>query len=102
LILRGPTIALLARLDVPYLLRGQLAAIILLNMVPEKTAELFARGREYGMIRIVAGDHFPTDIDAGRMAGTAMAVAFMQNTAFVKDLSEAKAELRSKLGFRTQ
>ena len=78
--------------------RGNLAAIILANMLPEKSESLFARGREYGENRVLAGDHFPTDIEAGRIAATAMAVAFMQNEAFMKDFAEATAELRRELG----
>jgi acid phosphatase (class A) len=82
--------------------RGYLAAIILSDMLPEKRESLFARAREYGHNRIVAGDHFPSDIEAGRIAATAMAVAFMQNEKFLKDSVEAKTELRSVLGLSTQ
>src|ERR1700730_17146968 len=77
---------------------GYLAAIILANMLPEKSESLFARGREYGQNRVIAGAHFPTDIEAGRIAATAMAVAFMQNESFMKDFAEATAELRRELG----
>jgi acid phosphatase (class A) len=78
--------------------RGYLAAIILSNMLPEKRESLFARAREYGQNRVLAGNHFPSDIEAGRIAATAIAVAFMQNEAFMKDFAEAKAELRGELG----
>ena len=82
--------------------RGYLGAIILSNMLPEKRESLFARAREYGDNRIVAGDHFPSDVEAGRFAATAMAVAFIQNDKFSNDFAEAKAELRSQLGLSTQ
>ena len=82
--------------------RGYLAAIILSNMLPEKSESLFARGREYGQNRVLAGVHFPSDIEAGRLAATAMVGAFMQNEKFMKDFAEAKAELRSVLGLPTQ
>jgi acid phosphatase (class A) len=82
--------------------RGYLAAIILSDMLPEKRESLFARAREYGHNRIVAGDHFPSDIEAGRIAATLMAVVFMQNDKFLKDSAEAKTELRSVLGLSTQ
>jgi acid phosphatase (class A) len=82
--------------------RGYLAAIILSNMLPEKRESLFARGREYGHNRIVAGDHFPTDVEAGHFAATAIAAAFFQNEKFLNDFAEAKAELRSELGLSVQ
>ena len=81
-------------------IRGYLVAIILGNMVPEKREALFARGREYGMNRVVAGVHFPTDIQAGQMAATAIAVAFMQNASFRTDFAETRIELRSALGLQ--
>jgi acid phosphatase (class A) len=82
--------------------RGYLAAIILSYMLPEKRESLFARAREYGHNRIVAGDHFPSDIEAGRISATAMAVAFIQDEKFLKDFAEAKAELQSELGLSAQ
>jgi len=82
--------------------RGYLSAIILSNMLLEKKESLFARAREYGQSRVIAGDHFPSDIEAGRLAATAIAVAFMQNEAFMKDFAEAKGELRRELGLPLQ
>jgi len=78
--------------------RGWLTAILLANMVPEQSAELFQRGREYGDNRVVAGVHFPTDIEAGRLGASAIATALMQNDAFHRDFNDAKAELREVLG----
>jgi acid phosphatase (class A) len=77
---------------------GYLAAIILANMVPEKSAALYARGRELGDDRVVVGVHFPTDVEAGRLAATALAAALMENAVFQTELAAAKAELRQALG----
>jgi len=82
--------------------RGYLVAILLSNMIPEKSNELFARGREYGDNRVVAGVHYPTDVEAGRLSATAIAAALMQNERFVKDFNEAKAEFRQALGLPTR
>jgi len=79
-------------------MRGYMAAIILANMAPEKSAGLFGRGREYGMNRVVVGVHFPTDVEGGRIGATAITAAFMQNEKYKKDFAEAKAELRQALG----
>ena len=67
-------------------------------MVPEKAAALYARGREFGNNRIVLGVHFPSDIEAGRLAATAIAIALMENPAFIKEFDEARAPLRMALG----
>jgi acid phosphatase (class A) len=77
---------------------GYLTGIVLANMVPEKAAALFARGREFGDDRVILGVHFPSDVEAGRLAATALAAALMQDPAFMKDFAEAKAELRRALG----
>lgn len=81
--------------------RGYLVAILLSNMVPEKRAQLFARGREYGENRMIAGVHYPTDIEAGRLSATAIAAALMQEQRFMTDFEEAKTELRQALGLNT-
>jgi acid phosphatase (class A) len=81
--------------------RGYLVAILLSNMVPEKSNELFARGREYGENRVLAGVHYPTDVEAGRLSATAIAAALMQSERFMKDFNDAKAELRQALGLDT-
>jgi acid phosphatase (class A) len=77
---------------------GYLTAIVLADMVPEKATALYARGREFGDDRVILGVHFPSDIEAGRFAATALATALMQNPAFLKDFAEAKSELRRALG----
>lgn len=77
---------------------GYLTGIVLADMVPEKATALFARGREFGDDRVILGVHFPSDVEAGRLAATALAAALMRDPAFMKDFDEAKAELRQALG----
>jgi acid phosphatase (class A) len=77
---------------------GYLTAIVLANMVPEKSAALFARGREFGDDRVILGVHFPSDVEAGRLAATALAAVLMQDPAFTKEFAAAKSELRQALG----
>ena len=76
---------------------GYLTAIILADMVPEKAAALYARGRELGDDRVILGVHFPSDIEAGRLAATGLAAALMLDLAFLKEFTAAKAELRQAL-----
>jgi hypothetical protein len=66
--------------------------------MPEKATALFARRREFGDDRVILGVHFPSDVEAGRLAATALAAALMQDPAFMKDFAEAKSQLRRARG----
>jgi acid phosphatase (class A) len=77
---------------------GYLTAIMLSEMLPEKRATLFMRGRQYGEHRVMAGVHFPSDIEAGRISATVIAAALMASPGFAPEFAAAKAELRRALG----
>ncbi|SDQ91585.1 acid phosphatase (class A) [Paraburkholderia tuberum] len=76
---------------------GYLCAILLAQMIPEKRDALFARGREFGMNRVVDGVHYPSDVEAGRIDGTLVAAALMANPDFQRDFADAKAQVRAAL-----
>lgn len=77
---------------------GCMAGVLLGALVPEKRAELLARGREYGRNRIVAGVHYPTDVEAGCLAGTVTAAVLLQAPSFQAPFAEAREEMRHALG----
>jgi acid phosphatase (class A) len=77
---------------------GTLMAIVLANMVPEKKAEIFARGWLFALHRLMGGAHYRSDIEAGRISGTVIASAMFQDPRFQADFAAAKAELRKALG----
>lgn len=77
---------------------GTLTAIVLANMVPEKRAEIMARGLEYANNRVVAGVHYRSDVEAGRIAGTLIAARLQQQDDFRRAFEAARAELREVLG----
>lgn len=79
---------------------GTLMAVILSDMVPEKSAAIFARGWEFARNRLVAGEHFPSDIQAGRIAGTVIASHLFENGEFRADYAAARIELRKALGYQ--
>jgi acid phosphatase (class A) len=72
-------------------------ALVLADMVPEKRAQIIARANEYARNRVVAGVHYPTDIEAGKLAGTAIAAALFASAGFRGDLAAATNELRQAL-----
>ncbi|HKC17203.1 MAG TPA: phosphatase PAP2 family protein [Steroidobacteraceae bacterium] len=77
---------------------GTACAIVLAQMVPEQRAALFARGRAYGLSRVIIGAHFPSDVEGGRLIGTVTAAFLLQNPQFQVDLRAARAGLRQSLG----
>jgi acid phosphatase (class A) len=78
---------------------GTIIAILLANMVPEKKAEIFARGWAYCMNRVISGVHYRSDIEAGRICGTVVAAELLKDHKFMKKFEAAKAELRAALGY---
>lgn len=78
--------------------RATLEGIVLAAMMPEKKTEIWARVGEYAESRVVGGMHYPKDLEAGRLAGTAMATAAFLDPSFVADFEAAKAELRTAYG----
>ena len=80
-------------------MNSTLTAIVLASMVPEKRFELFERNLEYGHNRVVVGVHYPRDVLAGQMAGTAAAQAFFDTPAFMREYEPARQELRRVLGY---
>jgi acid phosphatase (class A) len=81
---------------------GNLMGTILADMVPEKGAALHARGVLFAYRRELAGVHYPSDVEAGKLAAAAIAVSLYQDPQFQADLASARAELRVALGLRAE
>jgi acid phosphatase (class A) len=73
-------------------------AILLAEMVPEMRKALFRRAEIFADRRIVAGVHYPSDVEAGWIAGTIVAYALMREPRFETDFAAARAEVRATLG----
>ena len=78
--------------------RGWMMALMLSDMIPEKANELLARGRDYGDSRIVCAEHYPSDVQAGRLIGAAVFAAAKDNAAFKHDYAAARWQTRRALG----
>ncbi len=74
------------------------AAVIMSKMVPEKRDAIFARADEFEKMRVVSGEHYPTDVAAGRIAGAVIANAMIHSPKFMADFAISKAEVRRALG----
>jgi len=73
-------------------------AILLADMAEEKAPAIFARAATYGHNRVVAGVHYPTDIEGGRIAGSVIDSALLNDAAFMADFAQARAEVRRAVG----
>jgi acid phosphatase (class A) len=79
-------------------LGGNLIAIVLADMVPEKRVAIFRRGWAFARQRAIGGVHYPSDLEAGRIAAALIAQRLYQEPRFRKDLEESRAEVRRVLG----
>jgi len=74
------------------------AAILLAAMVPEKAAVIFERADRYAENRVIAGVHYPTDIEAGKICGSVIDNVMLHDPRFEADFTRATAEVRHALG----
>ncbi len=76
--------------------RGMLLALILSQMFPDQKDALITQGKTIGNDRAIAGQHFPSDVAAGRILAQAIFDKMMQNPDFQAQLEKAKAECHAK------
>lgn len=77
---------------------GHLNALLLARAVPEQADELLARGDAYAARRVIAGVHFPSDLEGGREAAIQAERMLMKDPRFRRDFERARSELRKALG----
>jgi acid phosphatase (class A) len=75
-------------------------AIVLSDMVPEKTDAIFSRARDYAYHRVVEGVHYPTDIEAGMISASVIANVLLHQPGFLADLARARTEVRHAIGLK--
>ncbi len=71
-------------------------ALLLSEISPEAQNELLKRGYEYGQSRIIAGFHFQTDVDAGRLVASATIARLHADAEFMSKLKSAKSEFNKR------
>ncbi len=75
-------------------------AIVLGDLLPEKRGAIWERAADYEQSRVIGGMHYPNDLEGGRRAGTAIAVALLGQPEFKVDFDAARSELRQALGLQ--
>ena len=78
--------------------RGYVWAVVLGELFPDRKELLLARAREIGEDRMVAGVHYPSDIEAGRKLGLAIAEKMLASPMFQQDLAAARREVAAAPG----
>ena len=76
---------------------GWATALILAEIRPDRQETILKRGYEYGQSRVICGAHWQSDIDAGRMTGSAEVARLHADPQFMKTLEEAKREIHKKM-----
>jgi acid phosphatase (class A) len=77
---------------------GYVTALMLADLVPERRLEILARGDEYGRNRVIAGVHYPSDVESGRLAATIFAAFLFANPSYERERAAVAKELRAALG----
>lgn len=71
-------------------------AAILGELFPDKKEALLARAEAVCRSRVIAGVHYPSDIEEGKKLGRALVDALLANPDFQKDLAAARSELADR------
>jgi acid phosphatase (class A) len=79
---------------------GATTGFLLAAMMPEKKAAIYARINGYAHSRMVAGVHFRSDVEAGKLYGTAIATALFARPGFQAEFEEAKVCVRKAVGMQ--
>lgn len=73
---------------------GWLSAQIIARVEPTHASAILARGRDYGVSRVVCAVHYPSDIEAGRYLADAMLAKLDNDAEYQRLLAIAKGTVR--------
>lgn len=75
---------------------GWTMALLLSDINPAVADQLLARGFEYGQSRVIAGYHWQSDVDAGRLGASVLYAKLQGNERFREQLEKAKQEFKEQ------
>lgn len=73
---------------------GWTTALLLTELAPEHADTILARGYMYGQSRVIAGFHWQSDVDAGRLAASAAVARLHADKRFQKLMKKARKEYK--------
>jgi acid phosphatase (class A) len=68
---------------------------VLAALMPEKAQPILDRAQEYAYSRVVCAAHYPSDIEASHVLGTALAMMMLKDPGFAADFAAARTELKA-------
>ena len=68
-------------------------ALLLTEIIPDRTDAILARGRAFGHSRVICNVHWQSDIDAGKLIAAATVARLHADPAFRADLEAARSEV---------
>lgn len=68
--------------------------LVLAEVFPDRAEEAVSRGRSYGVSRQICNVHWASDVEAGRIVGSAIVAQLHSNPVFQRDIKQAKREAR--------
>ena len=78
-------------------IEGWCMALLLSELNPERADTILARGYMYGQSRVIAGYHWQSDVDAGRLVASAAVARLHADKHFEKLMRKARREYRCLL-----
>lgn len=75
---------------------GWTMALLPSDINPTVADALLARGYEYGQSRVIAGYHWQSDVDAGRLGASVLYAKLQGNERFREQLAKAQQEFKEK------
>jgi acid phosphatase (class A) len=75
--------------------------LILAELIPDRAAQLVARGRSFGDSRRVCNVHWLSDVEEGRVVATAVFARLHAEPAYRADLGAARKEVAAMQGSKT-
>ena len=73
-------------------IEGWSAALLLTELNPDRADTILARGYLYGQSRVIAGYHWQSDVDAGRLAASAAVARLHADKRFQRLMKKARRE----------
>ena len=68
---------------------GWALALVLVELAPEHQDAILIHGYEYGQSRVIAGYHYQSDVDAGRLAASAAVARIHAEPDFLRQMAKA-------------